>query len=257
MTALALELRKHRRSKLPLLFVGIVAFEVLWAGSVMGISGARSPQGLRALVTSGTYDFLRNAPIIVWPGIAFIATRVVGVDEDSRMGQVYRTYGRSVRHQFFVQVALLTTLGSVLSLSVLGANIAGGLQAGLFVTPSLVGSVGYALAVTVLATLAVSAVQVGLCHVIRSAGGSVVVAVVGSLFASFLPALGVSQLGWALPWGLMAAASPFPGSTSALQGLSDYPIVAGAAVHVGVAALLAVGWTVLSAWIVVRKEENA
>ncbi len=257
MSSLVLEIRKHRRSRLPFLVLGLAALQALWLGALVAASASRSSEGIRTLQTSALYDYLNLQTVLIGPTIAFLATRVVGVDRDGRMGQLFRALGQSAGRQFLVKLTLLTGLGFLISMTMFFTGATIGYRAGLLDSPSYGSTFWLVAALAFTSTLAVSATQLGVAHLLDHAAGTVVIGVLGSLVASFLPYLHLAHLGWVLPWGLLAAGSPYPLITPENAIGADFTLVPDPSRSVVVTGIVALAWVGLSAWLVIVKEENS
>ncbi len=257
MTTLALEVRKHRRTRLPVLVLGLMAFEIAWLAGITALSASRSPEGVRGLITTSLYDYLNFQCLLLGPTIAFLATRVAGVDREERMGQMFRALGEPSRRQFLTKLTLLVGLGTVISMVMLLVVTFVGRQTGLREAASFGNTFWIVLVVSLAATLAVSAVQLALACLFDNSAAGVIIGIAGALVASFLPALKLPMLGWLLPWGLPAAGMPYQLNTPEDQAGPDYALVANPALAAVFAVAMALVWTAAATWLVTRKEENS
>ena len=257
MSTLALEIRKHRNSRLPFLVLGIALFETLWACSVLMIS-TRSAQGLQTLKTFSLYNYMQMQFILLGPTLAFLASRVAGIDQEGRMRQVFRALGESPRRQFVTKLMLLTGLGTLISLIMLISAAFAGMRAGLADSPSYASTFWVIIALTIVSVFAISAVQLALSFLFEGSAAGVIIGVLGTLIASLAGiALKMPMLGWLLPWGLLMAGSPFETLTPENSAGADFVLVSNPWLLVALAMAVTLSWAFVSTRLVIRKEENA
>ena len=258
MSTLALEIRKHRNSRLPLFILGIAIVETVWLTGLISISVARSSQGLQSLKTFSLYNYMQLQFMLLGPTLAFLASRVAGVDQEGRMGQVFRSLGESPRRQFMTKLMLLTGLGTLISMIMLISSAFVGTQAGLLDSPAYAATFWAIIALTVVSVFAISAVQLALSTLLDGSAAGVIIGVLGTLIAS-LAGVGLKMplIGWLLPWGLLMAGSPFetltPGNTTG----DDFVLASNPWLSVALATAIALAWAFVSTQLVIRKEENA
>lgn len=257
MSTLALEIRKHRNSKLPFLILGLALFETAWLAAMITIAASRSPQGIQTLKTFSLYNYLNLQWLLLGPTIAFLASRIAGVDQEGRMGQVFRALGESPRRQFMTKLALLTGLGTLISMIMLISAAFVGTKSGLVDSPSYGSTFWVVIALTIVSVVAISAAQLSLSSLFEQPSAGVIIGIIGTLITSFLPYLNMSVFGWIAPWGLLVAGTPYELITAENSAGADFALVSNPWLLVGLAAAIALTWTFVSAQLVVRKEEKA
>lgn len=256
MSTLALEIRKHRSSRLPLFILGIALFETLWVCSTL-MTSTRSAQGLQSLKTFSLYNYMQMQWMLLGPTIAFLASRVAGVDQEARMGQMFRALGESPRRQFMTKLVLLTGLGTLISMIMLMSTIFLGAQKGFLDSPSYAATFWVIIALTVVSVFAISAVQLALSTLLEGSSAGVIIGVLGTLITSLVGvALKMPMIGWLLPWGLLMASSPFETLTPGNTAGADFTLASNPWLLVVLAAAIALSWAFMSARLVIRKEEN-
>ena len=257
MSTLALEIRKHRNSRLPLFILGIALFETLWVCSALMIS-TRSAQGLQSLKTFSLYNYMQMQFMLLGPTLAFLASRVAGIDQEGRMGQVFRALGESPLRQFMTKLMLLTGLGTLISMIMLMSTIFFGVQKGLLDSPSYAATFWAIIALTIVSVFAISAVQLALSFLFESSAAGVIIGVLGTLIASLAGiALKMPLIGWLLPWGLLMAGSPFETLTPGNSAGADFVLISNPWLLVALATAVTLFWAFVSTRLVIRKEENA
>jgi hypothetical protein avisC_12452 len=257
MSTLALEIRKHRNSKLPFLVLGLALFETAWLAAAILVQASRSPQGIQELKTFSLYNYLNMQSLLLGPTIAFLASRIAGVDQEERMGQVFRALGESPRRQFLTKLALLTGLGTLISMIMLFSAAFTGSKAGLLDSPSYASTFWVIIALTLVSVIAISAVQLALSNLFEQPSAGVIIGITGTLITCFLPYLNISMLGWISPWGLTVAGTPYALITPENSSGTDFTLMSNPWLLVAIAAIIALAWTFASAWLVIRKEEKA
>ena len=258
MSTLALEIRKHRNSRLLLLILGIALFETVWLTAIIGIQASRSPQGLHALKTFSLHNYMQMQWLLLGPTIAFLASRIAGVDQVGRMGQVFRALGESPRRQFMTKLALLTGLGTLISMIMLISAAFVGTQAGLLDSPSYAAVFWLIIALTIVSVFTISAVQLALSNLFDGSSAGVIIGVIGTLITSLAGiALKMPVIGWLLPWGLLMAGSPLETLTPGNSAGVDFALASNPWLLVALATAVALAWAFVSARLVIRKEENA
>ena len=258
MSTLALEIRKHRNSKLLVLVLGIAFIEAVWLAGVIMISASRSPQGVQALKTFSLYNYMSMQWLALGPTLAFLASRIAGVDQEGRMGQVFRALGESPRRQFLTKLALLTGLGTLISAILLLSATFTGAQVRLLDSPSYAAAFWVIIALTIVSVFAISAVQLALSNLFDGSSAGVIIGVIGTLITSLAGiALKMPVIGWLLPWGLLMAGSPLETLTPGNSAGVDFVLASNPWLLVALAAAVALAWALVSARLIIRKEENA
>ena len=258
MSTLALEIRKHYKSKLLVFVLGIAFIETVWLAGIIMVSASRSPQGVQALKTFSLYNYMSMQWLLLGPTIAFLASRIAGVDQEGRMGQVFRALGESPRRQFMTKLALLTGLGTLISMIMLISAAFVGTQAGLLDSPSYAAVFWLIIALTIVSVFAISAVQLALSNLFDGSSAGVIIGVIGTLITSLAGiALKMPVIGWLLPWGLLMAGSPLETLTPGNSAGADFALASNPWLLVALAIAVALAWAFVSARLVIRKEENA
>jgi len=257
MTALTLEIRKYQNSRLSFVVLGLAGFLTLWLATLVIIGAARAIPGPQTTLTMALYNFVGLTTLLMGPAVAILAGRVAGVDQEERMGQLYRALGQSPLQQFLIKLTLLTILAGFMNFSMLLVGITVGAHAGLGDAPSYGASFWPVVTLTLAATLAVSAVQLALATIFDQPSAGVVVGIAGSLVATFTPFLNIPALGWALPWGLTTAATPYLPEARQFEGNSDFLLVETPGLLAGIALIVAIFWTAIAAWLTTHMEEKS
>ena len=85
-----------------------------------------------------------------------------------------------------------------------------------------------------------------------------IIGVVGTLITSLAGiALKMPVIGWLLPWGLLMAGSPLETLTPGNSAGVDFVLASNPWLLVALAAAVALAWALVSARLIIRKEENA
>ena len=85
-----------------------------------------------------------------------------------------------------------------------------------------------------------------------------IIGVVGTLITSLAGiALKMPVIGWLLPWGLLMAGSPLETLTPGNSAGTDFVLASNPWLLVALAAAVALAWALVSARLIIRKEENA
>ncbi|WP_130873972.1 ABC transporter permease [[Pseudopropionibacterium] massiliense] len=253
MTAVGMEIRKMKRKHYWLMASGATALQLLWLAA-MALKRSTGVVEARLMVLSFTeplYLGLLLMPIVA----ALLASRLVTLDTEERMDQLFTALKQRAATRFTAKlvvgsasiaageslfIGLLATAGPVLGLR----NGAGYQEA---FWPGLV--------VLLAASVATMAVQLALATCLEKQAIGLGVAVVAGIVSSALPFMYLAPLGWALPWGLPAAANPVStrllGQTGMETALVTHPWVNALG-----AVLAATAWVCISRFIVKYKENH-
>lgn len=242
------EVRKLRRRHVPALLAGVFALEAGWLVAIM-IDERRASYVLAE--SSGLFTML--FPIVVGP----VAVQIAGVDQQQRMGQWLTARGQSPVRRFCAKLALANVIVIAFHLLQIVVILVGGDLLGLRYTPVVAELIGPLTVATVCGCVAVTAAQLAMVELVRPPATSVVVGLLAGTIASVLPFLGLKPLGFAVPWGLLSAADPATVLTTAGVAAADVALEPDVGLSLGVAVVLAIGWSVLAVCLVHRKEQNS
>lgn len=255
-TTLALELGKLRRKRYWLIAASATTVCLAWS-SMLITHRASGPVAARN-ATLGLDEFIQIIAFLMPLITAILASRIVTVDTEERMGQLMTALGQSplTRYRGKLVVVILTVLCIETSIFVLFTVLAGPI--GLTVTDSYWRTLPPALAVVACSTLAISAVQLTLSTCFDKQGISLGAAAIGGLIAESLPYAYLGKFSWLLPWGIVPAATPIDtvASYKSMRESGDMTLVSQPWTLAALAALVAVGWTVAAHLVIVHQENH-
>ena len=255
-TTLALELGKLRRKRYWLIAASATAVCLVWSGMLI-THRASGPVGARH-ATLALDEFIQIIAFLMPLITAILASRIVTVDTEERMGQLMTALGQSplTRYRGKLVVVILTVLCIEMTLFTLVTVLAGPI--GLTVTDSYWSTLPPALAVAACSTLAISAVQLTLSTCFDKQGVSLGAAAIGGLIAESLPYAYLGKFSWLLPWGIVPAATPIDtvASYKSMREGGDMTLVSQPWTLAALAALVAVGWTVAAHLVIVHQENH-
>ncbi|AVM60757.1 ABC transporter permease [Actinomyces sp. oral taxon 897] len=257
MSTLLLEVRKIRRKHYWLMAAGASVLLVLWSSGLAATRAGRGPDSAKVAVMNLHEAFqliTLFGPVVV----AILASRLVTVDTEARMGQMMTALGQHATTRFWgklVVVGLTVVLaeGAVIGFAVVNASVMG-----LSVTPSYHASLGPIVLLLLGSAIAVPATQIALSTCVSRQAVGVVAACLGGLTCSALPYLHLGYLGWFTPWGLGAAADP----VDTLASQTTFPLTGDMAMSphpwltASLALLAAAAWTAVAYLAVARKENR-
>lgn len=255
-TTLALELGKLRRKRYWLIAASATTVCLAWS-SMLITHRASGPVAARN-ATLGLDEFIQIIAFLMPLITAILASRIVTVDTEERMGQLMTALGQSplTRYRGKLVVVILTVLCIEASIFVLFTVLAGPI--GLTVTDSYWRTLPPALAVVACSTLAISAVQLTLSTCFDKQGISLGAAAIGGLIAESLPYAYLGKFSWLLPWGIVPAATPIDtvASYKSMRESGDMTLMSQPWTLAALAALVAVGWTVAAHLVIVHQENH-
>ena len=255
-TTLALELGKLRRKRYWLIAASATAVCLAWS-SMLITQRASGPVAARH-ATLALDETIRIIAFLMPLITAILASRIVTVDTEERMGQLMTALGQSplARYRGKLVVVILTVLCMEMALFTLVTVLAGPI--GLTVTGSYWSTLPPALVVAACSTLAISAVQLTLSTCFDKQGVSLGAAAIGGLIAESLPYAYLGKFSWLLPWGIVPAATPIDtvASRTSMRESGDMTLVFHPWTLAALAALVAVGWTVAAHLVIVHQENH-
>ncbi|OLO43332.1 ABC transporter permease [Actinomyces oris] len=255
-TTLALELGKLRRKRYWLIAASATAVCLAWS-SLLIIHRASGPAEARH-ATLALNEFIQIIAFLMPIITAVLASRIVTVDTEERMGQLMTALGQSplTRYRGKLVIVILTILCMEASIFALLSVLAGSI--GLTVTDSYWRTLPPALVVVACSTLAISAVQLTLSTCFDKQGIGLGVAAIGGLIAESLPYAYLGKFSWLLPWGIVPAATPIDtvASYKSMREGGDMTLVSQPWTLAALAALVAVGWTVAAHLVIVHQENH-
>ena len=255
-TTLALELGKLRRKRYWLIAASATAVCLAWS-SLLIIHRASGPAEARH-ATLALNEFIQIIAFLMPIITAVLASRIVTVDTEERMGQLMTALGQSplTRYRGKLVIVILTILCMEASIFALLSVLAGSI--GLTVTDSYWRTLPPALVVVACSTLAISAVQLTLSTCFDKQGVSLGAAAIGGLIAESLPYAYLGKFSWLLPWGIVPAATPIDtvASYKSMREGGDMTLVSQPWTLAALAALVAVGWTVAAHLVIVHQENH-
>lgn len=253
MTALALETRKLRRTRLGPLILGLAAVQVIWLTFVITARG-QAPEG--RLLAFGAAETLSMFTMLGGLVAGLIAVRVVRNDADTGMDAYLVGRGHGALRLFGTKVALVAILVTAYHLAVFGLMLLIGTATGLAWSPSLIAMLGPALIVLVAWSAALAATHVAVATLVSHPAATVIVGLLGGVVASGLPFMGAPAIGWALPWGLTAAASPVAALTMQHAGATDVALDPARWLTAGLALVAAGCWIAVAFAAAARKDRR-
>ena len=253
---LALELGKLRRKRYWLIAASATAVCLAWC-SMLITHRASGPVAARH-ATLALDEFIQIIAFLMPIITAVLASRIVTVDTEERMGQLMTALGQSAltRYRGKLVIVILTILCMEASIFALLSVLAGSI--GLTVTDSYWRTLPPALVVVACSTLAISAVQLTLSTYFDKQGIGLGAAAIGGLIAESLPYAYLGKFSWLLPWGIVPAATPIDtvASFKSMRESGDMTLVSQPWTLAALAALVAVGWTVAAHLVIVHQENH-
>lgn len=253
---LALELGKLRRKRYWLIAASATAVCLAWC-SMLITHRASGPVAARH-ATLALDEFIQIIAFLMPIITALLASRIVTVDTEERMGQLMTALGQSplTRYRGKLVIVILTVLCMETALFALVSVLAGPI--GLTITDSYWRTLPPALVVVACSTLAISAVQLTLSTRFDKQGVSLGVAAIGGLIAESLPYAYLGKFSWLLPWGIVPAATPIDtvASYKSMREIGDMTLASQPWTLAALAALVAVGWTVAAHLVIVHQENH-
>ena len=255
-TTLALELGKLRRKRYWLIAASATAVCLAWC-SMLITHRASGPVAARH-ATLALDEIIRIIAFLMPLITAILASRIVTVDTEERMGQLMTALGQSplARYRGKLVIVTLTVLCMETTLFALLTVLAAPI--GLTVTDSYWRTLPPALAVVACSTLAISAVQLTLSTYFDKQGIGLGAAAIGGLIAESLPYAYLGKFSWLLPWGIVPAATPIDtvASYKSMREIGDMTLASQPWTLAALAALVAVGWTVAAHLVIVHQENH-
>lgn len=252
-----LEVRKLRRRRYWLMASASAAILVLWSGALMN---ARAHNGAPVTrITALALNEAINLLAMLMPVVtAILASRLVSVDSEERMGQLMTSLGQRPTARFWGKLLVLTVTVVTVQMAVAIMPVALGPSIGLTGTASLHSALAPALVVSTSSAVAVGAFQLALSTCVSRQSVALGAAAVGGLVCSGLPFMNMEPLGWPLPWGLATAANPFDvlASRTSAQQVGDMTLIAHPWAAAAATVLVAAVWTVACRLAIVRKENH-
>lgn len=253
MNAIGLEIRKLKRKHYWLMAAGAAGLPLLWLAGATALR-SRRPVGSRLSVLS--LNEVLNLGALLLPIIAAIlASRLVTVDTEARMGQMFTALGQRPDNRFFAKLAvgsvsvaggqLLMVLFTALASRAFGLQVTAGYRSG--VLPALI--------VLTAASIAAMATQLMLATCAAKQAVGLGVAVVAAIACSALPFAQLAAIGWVLPWGITGAASPID-TLASQHSAGDAVLAANPLTNALVAVLVAALWVAVSRFVIVWKENH-
>lgn len=243
-STVTLERRKQRHCRLILPVGAVTAVLTVWT---LGLVWERNRRGILAQLEFVLLE-LHGMLVMIAPVLAaVIAARLVAVDQQERMEQVFAALGQPRLTRFWGKLALanLITLACLAITTII--CMAFGLVIGMPVTSTLGITLTRLGIIVVLSTLSVTAFQLGLAMRFPERPIGMIAAVVGAFVASALEPLNIPAVGWALPWGVLVSASPMAPISAYSPGDTALLTTDSAVVDTIAAALLVPVWTVIAA----------
>lgn len=255
-TTLALELGKLRRKRYWLIVTSATALCLAWT-SMLVASRASGPAAARN-ATLALDEFIQIIAFLMPIITAVLASRIVTVDTEERMGQLMTALGQSplTRYRGKLVVVILTVLCMEGTIFMLLTVLAGPI--GLTVTDSYSRTLPPALVVVVCSTLAISAIQLTMSTCFDKQAIGLGAAAIGGFIAESLPYAYLGKFSWLLPWGIVPAATPIDtvASYKSMRESGDMTLVSHPWTLAALAALVAVGWTVAAHLVIVHQENH-
>ena len=254
--ALRLEVGKLRRKHYWLIAASTAGVCLGWCAMLMTLRASGSAQVRSAALQLSEFAQLMAflMPIVT----AVLASRIVSVDAEERMGQLMTALGQSAltRYRGKLVIVILTVLCMETALFTLVTVLAGPI--GLTVTDSYWRTLPPALLVAVCSTLAISAVQLTLSTCFDKQAVGLGTAAIGGFIAESLPYAYLGKFSWLLPWGIVPAATPIDtvASYKSMRESGDMTLVSHPWTLAALAALVAVGWTVAAHLVIVHQENH-
>lgn len=253
MTAVGMEIRKIKRKHYWLMAAGAIILQGLWI-SLMMVKRSTGSQEVRLMALSLTeplYLGLLLMPIVA----ALLASRLVTVDSEKRMGQLFTTLKQKATTRFAAKLVVGSASIAVGELIFIGLLVAAGPGLGLRAGAGYQEALWPGLIVLLMASVATMAVQLALATCLEKQSIGLGVAIAAGLVSSALPPMHAEPLGWMLPWGLPAAANPLSTQMLKQTGMEN-GLVAHPWGNVLGAVLAAAVWVCISRFVIIRKENH-
>lgn len=255
-TTLALELGKLRRKRYWLIVTSATTLCLAWT-SMLIVSRANGPAAARN-ATLALDEFIQIIAFLMPFITAVLASRIVTVDTEERMGQLMTALGQSplTRYRGKLAIVIVTVMSMEAIVLALLTVLAGPM--GLTFTGSYWIALPPALVVVACSTLAISAVQLMLSTCFDKQAVGLGAAAIGGFIAESLPYAYLGKFSWLLPWGIVPAATPIDtvASYKSMRESGDMTLVSHPWTLAALAALVAVGWTVAAHLVIVHQENH-
>lgn len=254
MKSLGLEIRKLRRKHYWLMVFCALAFQVLWLGAALG-RRATGPAGTR-LLALGINDAFNLAVLMLPIVAAVLASRLVTIDVEGGMDQMFSALGQGEAGRFFAKLVLGGSTMAVMEVGIVAFATVVGDGLGLHPTPGSSGALPVASVVLVAASFAAVAVQLSLARLFEKQGVGLGVATVFAIAASGLGFMGMQRWGWLVPWGIGAAGNPID-QVASQHRTGDVTLVESSTFNAVMAVTMALVWTVAARLVLVWKEHRS
>ncbi|MDF7665290.1 ABC transporter permease [Bifidobacterium sp. ESL0745] len=252
-TAIRMELRKLKGSSFWWMAAGMALLVSAWSGAAfMKRAGGNQLTQTIALAANDPYTSISLlAPILA----ALLTSRLSVMETGGRMDLKWLSLGQSEAMRFlakFIVAGLALAMCFIIPLVwiPLAARAKGFSFVGSFVTLLAVPSL-----VALLASLAVTAVQLLISMVVGKQAVGLGIAVIAGLVGSGLIPMGKPQLGWLFPAGISSAADPFV-SKALSNGYASVTMVGNPWICVVASLVACVIWTIVSMLMIKIKESR-
>ncbi len=254
-TAVRMELTKLRRKRYWLMASGIGGLTTLWTAAVQTVQIGRAPQH-QLLRVLGLLDGIQMLTAFLPAILGILASRLVTVDSEERMGQLLSALGQRETTRFVAKLAVLSVTAWLIQLALLAASV---VLPGPRATPAFWAVLPLLPVVAAATAVAVSAVQLALSSYLAKQSVAIAVAAVGGIVISIVSiSFRLPQVGWALPWGLLGAASPldYSATQASISAGGDAVLVSSPWLVAAAAVAVAAACTAASYALIVRKENH-
>lgn len=253
---LKLELRKQRRGRIILSTAGILGLWTVWT---VFLVQHRSAKNEFAVTDFALLDVMGMAQLFCPIFIAVIAARLAAVDQQERMGQVFDALGQSLRQRFVAKLLILNALAALCCVLLVVVAVGFGVATGMPSSPELPATAARCLAVLLLGSVAIAAVQLALAMRFPDRPIGLIVSVAGAFLTSALEPLRIPEAGWLTPWSLIVGASPLEPASAYLTGTAAATpqlLTTPTGVFDVIALIvLAAAWTAAAIWFVTKPKE--
>lgn len=249
---IGMEIRKLKRRRYWLMAAGAAGLEVAWlAAAAAKRAGGPVEMRLMALTLNEALAMCALAlPIIA----ALLASRLATIDTEERMGQMLTALGQREGTRFGAKLTLGSLSVMLGQLALVAFTAVAGPGMGLETTADYREAIWPLVVVMASASVAAVAVQLTLATCVEKQAVGLGVGALAGLVCSGLAPAHLEALGWVLPWGVPAAASPIASVTAIRSGTHftvDHPWV-----NALLAVVVAVIWSLLARLAIAYKENH-
>ena len=255
--ALRLEVGKLRRKHYWLIAASTAGVCLGWCAMLMTLRASGSAQVRSAALQLS--EFAQLMALLMPIVTAVLASRIVSVDAEERMGQLFTALGQRpmTRYRAKLVIVFLTVIAMETAVLVMLSVMANSI--GLTMTDTYWNALGPMVVELVCSTLAICTVQLTLSTCLDKQAIGLGAAAIGGFITSGLPFAHLGGLSWLLPWGIVPAATPIDGtdvSMASLRATGEVTLASHPWLLAGLAVLAAAVWSAAAYAVIVYKENH-